>query len=46
MPTHNSLGPDDGYGVKNAGIAKKGLAGPTQMLSAWRTLLEDIKLMS
>jgi hypothetical protein len=50
MPTHDSLGRDDGYGVKNAGIAtiepnEKGPAGPTQMLSAWRPLLQDIELM-
>jgi hypothetical protein len=35
MPTHNSLGPDDGYGVKNARTAQ----------SAWRALLQDIELM-
>ena len=40
---------DDGYGVKNAGATiepnEKGPAGPTQMLSAWRALLQDIELM-
>jgi hypothetical protein len=50
MPTHNSLGPDDGYGVKNARTAtiepnEQGAAGPTQMQSAWRALLQDIELM-
>jgi len=37
---HNCLGPDDGYGVKNARIAtiepnEQGAVGPTQMQSAW-----------
>ena len=50
MPTHNSLGPDDGYGVKNARAAtiepnEQGAVSPTQMQSAWRALLRGIELM-
>ena len=50
MPTHNSLGPDDGYGVKNARAAtiepdEQSAVSPTQMQSTWRALLEDIELM-
>jgi hypothetical protein len=50
MPTHDSLGPDDGYGVKNARAAtiepdEQSAVGPTQMQSAWCALLEDIELM-
>ena len=49
MPTHNSLGPDDGYGVKNARTATIGqmnrAVSPTQMQSAWCALLQDIELM-
>ena len=50
MPTHYSLGPDDGYGVKNARTAtiepnEQGAVGPTQMQSAWCALLQDIELM-
>jgi hypothetical protein len=50
MPTHDSLGPDDRYGVKNTRTAtiepnQQGAVGPTQMLSAWRPLLEDVELM-
>jgi hypothetical protein len=50
MPTHNSLGPDDGYGVKNARTAtiepnEQGAVGPTQNQAAWRPLLQDIQLM-
>ena len=49
-PTHNSLGPDDGYGVKNARTAtiepnEQAAVGPTQMQSAWCALLQDIELM-
>jgi hypothetical protein len=44
MPTHDSLGPDDGYGVKNARAAtiepdEQSAVGPTQMQAAWRALL-------
>ena len=50
MPTHDRLGPDDGYGVKNARAAtiqpdEQGTVDPTQMQSAWRALLQDIELM-
>src|ERR1700730_17824493 len=50
MPTHHRLGSDDGYGIKNAVIAtiepdEQSAVGPTQMQSAWRTLLKDIELM-
>jgi hypothetical protein len=49
-PTHSSLWPDDGYGVKNARTAtiepnEQGAVGPTQMQSAWCALLRDIELM-
>jgi hypothetical protein len=50
MPTHHSLRPDDGYGIKNARAAtiepdEQSAVGPTQMRSTWRTLPEDIELM-
>jgi hypothetical protein len=50
MPTQDGLGPDDGYGVKDARAATKepneqSTIGPTQMRSAWRSLLQDIELM-
>jgi hypothetical protein len=50
MPTHNRLGPDDGYGVKNARTAtiepnEQGSVSPTQIQSAWRALLQNIELM-
>jgi hypothetical protein len=50
MPTHDSLGPDDGCGVKNARAAtiepnEQSTIGPTQMRSAWHSLLQDIELM-
>src|SRR5438034_4195484 len=50
MPTHDSLGPDDGYGVKNARTAtiepnEQGTVSPTQIQSAWRALLQNIELM-
>jgi hypothetical protein len=50
MPTHNSLGPDDGYGVKNARTVaiepnEQGTAGLTQMQSAGCALLQDIEPM-
>ena len=50
MPTHDGLGSDNGYGVKNARTAtiepnEQGTVGPTQMQSAWRALLQDIELM-
>ena len=50
MPAYDGLGPDDGYGVKNARAAtvepnEQGTIGPTQMPSARRSLLQDIELM-
>jgi hypothetical protein len=50
MPTHDSLGPEDGNGFKNARTAtiepnEQGTIGPTQMHSTWRTLLQNIDLM-
>ena len=51
MPPHNSLGPDDGYGVKNARTAtiepnEQSAVDPTQMQGAtWRALLKHIELM-
>jgi hypothetical protein len=50
MPTHNSLGPDDGYGIKNVRTAtiepnEQGSVSPTQIQSAWRALLQNIELM-
>jgi len=50
MPTHDGLGPDDGYGVKNARTAtiepnEQGSVNPTQMQSMWRTLPQNIELM-
>jgi hypothetical protein len=46
----DSLGPDDGYGVKDARVAtiepdEQSAVGPTPMRSAWCALLEDIELM-
>jgi hypothetical protein len=51
MPAYDGLGPDDGYGVKDARAAtvepnEQGTIGPTQMRSARRSLLQDIELMS
>jgi hypothetical protein len=50
MPTHNRLGPDDGYGVKNARKApiepnEQRTVGPQQMQSAWGALPQEIELM-
>ena len=50
MPTHDSLWPDDGYGVKNAKTAtiepnEQGSVNPTQMQSMWRALPQNIELM-
>jgi hypothetical protein len=50
MPAHNSLGSDDGYGVKNTRTAtiernEQGAVGPTQRQSAWCALLQGIELM-
>ena len=50
MPTHDSLGPDDCNGVKNAKTAtikpnEQRTVDPTQMHSTWRALLQNIELM-
>src|SRR6516162_9692175 len=50
MPTHDSLGPNDGSGVKNARTAtiepnEQGTVGPTQMQSMRCALLQNIELM-
>ena len=50
MPTYDSLGPDNGYGVKNARTAtiepnEQGTAGPAQLHPARRALLQNIELM-
>src|SRR5436190_15170207 len=51
MPTHDSLGPDNGYGVENARAAtiepdEQSAVGPTQMQAAWCALLQNIELMA
>jgi hypothetical protein len=50
MPTDNRLGPDDGYGVKNAWKApiepnEQGTVNPAQTQSPWGAMLQDIELM-
>src|SRR2546427_7028880 len=51
MPAHDSLGPDDAHGIKNAGVApiepdEQGAVDPTQMQStARRALPQDVELM-
>jgi hypothetical protein len=50
MPTHHSLGPDDGYGVKNARTTtiepnEQGSVSPAQIQVVRRTLPQDIDLM-
>ena len=50
MPPQDGLGPDDGYGIKNARAAtvepdEQSAVDPAQMKSAWRPLPEDIELM-
>jgi hypothetical protein len=47
---HNRLGPNDGYGIKNARTAtiepnEQGAIGPTQIQPTWRAVLQDIELM-
>jgi hypothetical protein len=51
VPPHNSFGPDDGYGIKNAGKVtiepnEQGAVGPAQMQSTWCTLSKHVKLMT
>jgi hypothetical protein len=50
MPTHDSLRPDDSYGVKDARTAtikpdEESTVSPTQIQSTWRALLQNIELM-
>jgi hypothetical protein len=50
MPTHNRLRPDDCYGVKNAREAaiepnEQGTVNPTQMQTAWGSMVQDIESM-
>jgi hypothetical protein len=50
MPPQDGLGPDNGYGVKDARAAtiepnEQGAIGPTQMRSTWRTLQKNVELM-
>jgi hypothetical protein len=50
MPAQDGLGPDDGYGVKNARTAtiepdEQSTIDPPQMRSTWRALLQNIELM-
>ena len=50
MPTDDRVGPDDGYGVKDARVAtiepdEHGSVGPTQTHAMWHALLQDAELM-
>ena len=51
MPAHDSLGPDDAHGIKNARVAtiepdEQGAVDPTQtQLMGRRALLQDVELM-
>ena len=50
-PTHNSFGPDDGYGIKNARKAtiepnEQGAVGPAQFQSTWCALSKHVQLMA
>ena len=48
MPTHYCLGPDDGYGLKDARAVpvepdEQGAIEPTQtQLTTWHALLQDV----
>src|SRR5476649_2793317 len=51
VPTHNSFGPDDGYGIKNARKAtiepnEQGAVGPGQIQSTWCALSKHVQLMT
>jgi hypothetical protein len=52
MPAHDGLGPDDGYGIKDARATaikpnEQRAVDPTQMQSTvWRTLPKNVELMS
>jgi hypothetical protein len=50
MPAYDSLGSDDGDGVKDVRAAtiepdEQSTVSPTQMRSPWGSLLQDIELM-
>src|SRR5262249_44643150 len=50
MPTQDGLGPNDGYGAKDARAAtiqpdEESTIDPTQMRSAWRSRLPEVELM-
>ncbi len=50
MPTDDRVGPDDGYGVKDARVAtiepdEYDPVGPTQTHWMWHALLQDAELM-
>jgi hypothetical protein len=50
MPTHDRVGPENGYGVKDARVAttepdEHGSVGPTQMHSTGHARLQDVELM-
>ena len=50
MPTQDSLGPDDGYGAKDARAAtiepnEYRTIGPTQTRSTWRAPPKNVELM-
>ena len=51
MPAHHRLGPDDGYGIKDARVAsiepdEQCTVGPTQLQPTTRRVpLQDVKLM-
>jgi hypothetical protein len=51
MPTHDSLGPIDSYGIKDARAAtiepdEQSTIDPPQMWSAWHLPLQNIELMT
>jgi len=51
VPTHDGLGPDDGYGLEDARTAtikphEQNAIDPTQMPSAWRTQSKHVQLMA
>jgi hypothetical protein len=51
VPTHNSFGPDDGYGIKNTRKVtikpnEQGAVGPAQFQSTWCALSKHVQLMT
>jgi hypothetical protein len=51
VPTHNRLGPDEGYGIKDARKAtiepnEQGAVGPAQIQSTWCALSKHVQLMT